>query len=216
MVTGTSLARSPARTNLSCVRRPIRSGMFQSISCRPSLIRSLAIVLLACGTRDLQAQSASTSTPDRSDQAPPLASPAPTTGPLTVCNVRVGPPAKLPPPGSPPVVYVLIPCFQKQGGASVVEPQTYLYYIQAKPSRPSQDVWVTYDATTEATLKQDFRRLWATNFLDDLKIETFDYVFANGVIGKVVLYDMEERQRVKVVDYAGTKQLEATKIDEKL
>jgi outer membrane protein insertion porin family len=111
---------------------------------------------------------------------------------------------------------VLIPCFQKQGGASVVEPQTYLYYIQTKPSRPSQDVWVTYDDTTETSLKQDFRRLWATNFLDDLKIETFDYVFANGVIGKVVVYDMEERQRVKVVDYVGTKQLESTKIDERL
>ena len=114
------------------------------------------------------------------------------------------------------MVYLLMPCFQKQGGSSVVEPQTYLYYMQTKRSLPSQDVWVPYTEETEATLKQDFKRLWATGFLDDLSIETFDYTFANGVIGKVVLYDMEERQRVKVVDYAGTKQLESTKIDEKL
>jgi outer membrane protein insertion porin family len=176
--------------------------MLQSNTRRPNFFHSLAIVILACGARDLYAQ--------------PAPAPAPTDGPLTVCNVSVGPPAKLPPSGSGPVVYVLIPCFQKQGGASVVEPQTYLYYIQAKPSKPSQDVWVPYDESTEVTLKADFRRLWATNFLDDLKVETFDYVFANGVIGKVIVYDMEERQRVKIVDYSGTKQVEATKIDERL
>ena len=160
------------------------------------------MVTLACGARDLHAQSASTETP--------------TPSPLTVCGVPISPPAKLPPADSPPIVYVLVPCFQKQGGSSVVEPQTYLYYIQTKRSLPSQDVWVPYTEATEASLKADFRRLWATTFLDDLKIETFDYTFANGVIGKVILYDMEERQRVKVVDYAGTKQLESTKIDERL
>src|SRR5262249_33451194 len=197
------LARSPARTNLSCVHsdRAV-SGMLQLISRRPNAIRFLAILMLACGARDLQAQTAS--------------APAPTSGPFKVCDVQIPGPAKLPPAGSPPVVYVLVPCFRKQGGSSVVEPQTYLYYIQTKRSLPSQDVWVPYNDDTEASLKADFRRLWATTFLDDLSIETFDYTFANGVIGKVILYDMEERQRVKVVDYAGTKQLESTKIDERL
>ena len=62
----------------------------------------------------------------------------------------------------------------------------------------------------------DFRSLWATNFLDDLSIEVTDYTFPNGVIGKLVKYDIEERQRIKIVDYTGSKQLESTKIDEKL
>ena len=43
-----------------------------------------------------------------------------------------------------------------------------------------------------------------------------DYLFSNGVVGKLVTYDMEERQRIKIVDYTGSKQLESTKIDEKL
>ncbi len=126
------------------------------------------------------------------------------------------PPAKLPPAGSGPVVYQIVPCFAKQGGASVIEPQTYLYYIQVKPSRPSQDVWVPYNEETEKTLLEDFKRLWSTNFLDDLSIDVEDYHFANGVVGKLVVYNMEERQRVKLVDYIGSKKIEQTKIDDKL
>ena len=33
----------------------------------------------------------------------------------------------------PPRSSIIAPCFEKQGGVSVVEPQTYLYYIQLKP-----------------------------------------------------------------------------------
>ena len=65
-------------------------------------------------------------------------------------------------------------------------------------------------------MKEDFKRLWATSFLDDLTIEVKDYAFTNGVVGKMVIYHMEERQRVKIVDYVGSKELEQTKIDEKL
>ena len=36
------------------------------------------------------------------------------------------------------------------------------------------------------------------------------------MIGEIITYDMEERQRVKIVDYTGSKQLETTKIEEKL
>ena len=73
-----------------------------------------------------------------------------------------------------------------------------------------------YDAAAEERLRDDFRSLWATNFLDDLSIEVTDYTFSNGVIGKLIKYDIEERQRIKIVDYTGSKQLESTKIDEKL
>ena len=36
------------------------------------------------------------------------------------------------------------------------------------------------------------------------------------MIGKLVTYNMEERQRVKIVDFTGSKKVETTKIDEKL
>ncbi len=99
---------------------------------------------------------------------------------------------------------------------SSVEAATYLYYIQTRPSLPSQNQWVPYDAAAEERLRADFRSLWATNFLDDLSIEVLDYQFSNGVVGKLIKYDLEERQRIKIVDYTGSKQLESTKIDEKL
>jgi len=133
-----------------------------------------------------------------------------------VCGQQYQPPTKQPTAGSNAVLLAIAPCFEKQGGASVIESQTYLYYIQTRASRPSQDVWVPYNDATEQQIRDDFRRLWATNFLDDLSVETKDYRFPNGVVGKIVVYNMEERQRVKIVDYVGTKQLEQTKIDEAL
>ena len=109
------------------------------------------------------------------------------------------------PPTPPPVVYLFGPCFEAQGGASVIEPETYLYYIQLKPSQPSQGNWTTYDEAAEKTILEDFHRLWNTNFLDNLSIDVENYTFSNGVVGKLVSYNMEERQRVKIVDYVGSK-----------
>ena len=83
-------------------------------------------------------------------------------------------------------------------------------------SVPSANRWVPYDDKIEQIMLGDFKRLWATNFLDDLAVETHDYKFSNGVIGKIVLYNMEERQRVKIVDYVGSKKVEQSKIDEEL
>ena len=152
--------------------------------------------------------------------APPPPSPAPAAAPvaepLKFCGQDVPPPAALPPANSPPVVYLFGPCFEAQGGASVIEPETYLYYIQLKASVPSQNKWETYDEAAEKMILGDFRRLWSTNFLDNLWIEVKDYAFPNGVVGKIVIYNMEERQRVKIVDYIGSKSVETGKIDEKL
>jgi outer membrane protein insertion porin family len=134
----------------------------------------------------------------------------------TICGVPVPPPRSLPPADSGPVVYIIAPCFSKQGGASTVEPETYMYYIQLRPSLPSQNLWIPYDAKAEQTILDDFKRLWATNFLDDLSIEVQDHTLPNGVIGKLVTYHMEERERVKIVSYDGTKKIDRTKIDEKL
>ena len=120
-------------------------------------------------------------------QAPPSASPAAP----TICGNPVPPPLSLPPAGSGPVVYLLAPCFQVQGNISTVEPQTYLYYIQLRPSQPSQNIWVPYNEQTEVMMREDFKRLWGTNFLDDLSIDVQDYTFSNGAIGKLVTYNME-------------------------
>ncbi len=73
-----------------------------------------------------------------------------------------------------------------------------------------------YDESTEQIIREDFKRLWATNFLDDLAIRVEDYKFSNGVIGKMVVYDMEERQRVKIVDYEGLGKVDQSKIEEAL
>jgi outer membrane protein insertion porin family len=99
---------------------------------------------------------------------------------------------------------------------SIIEAQTYLYYIQTPLSRPSDGTWVPYNEQTEESLRADFRRLWATNFLDNLWIETLDRPFPNGVMGKHVIYHMEERPRVKIVDYTGSTKVERTKVDEKM
>ena len=103
--------------------------------------------------------------------------------------------------------------FPRQENVSVIEPQTYLYYIQTKPSRPSENFWSPYD---EKVVLEDFRRLWNTNFLDDLWVDVNDVPYPNGVVGKHVIFNLEERQRVKIVDYVGSKKLEQTKIDEQL
>ena len=138
--------------------------------------------------------------------------------PATICGLTVPPPAKLPPANSPPVLYQIMPCFEKQGGFPVIEANTYLYYIElkARVSLPSADRWTPYSDEIERTILGDFKRLWGTNFLDDLAAEVRDVRFSNGVIGKVVVYNMEERQRVKIVDFVGTRKVDQTKIDEKL
>ncbi|HOC17295.1 MAG TPA: POTRA domain-containing protein [Vicinamibacterales bacterium] len=149
---------------------------------------------------------------------PPAAqqAPAPLSGTITWCGAQVGPPRNLPPADSGPVLYLLGVCFPEQGGVSVIEPETYQYYIQTKRSLPSQNAWVPWDQSVEESIRGDFKRLWGTNFLDNLSIEVTDYQFSNGVVGKLVAYNMEERQRVKVVEYIGSKKIEQTKVDEKL
>ena len=116
----------------------------------------------------------------------------------------VAAPAALPPAGRRRSSGFSQPCFNSQGGVLDVENETYLYYIQLRPSQPSQKTFVWYDEATEQTMLADFKRLWATNFLDDLSIEVTDHTFANGAVGKIVIYHMEERERVKIVDYRDT------------
>jgi outer membrane protein insertion porin family len=172
----------------------------------------LTLVAALAGAAAVPAQTVPATPPTQAptEEAVPL--------PATICGLTVPEPTTLPEAGSPPVMYILMPCFEKQGGSSVVEPNTYLYYIELKGrlSRPSAKEWVRYDESLEQIILADFKRLWATNFLDDLAIDVRDVRFANGVIGKVVVYNMEERERVKIVDYEGLTKIDQTKIDEQL
>lgn len=129
----------------------------------------------------------------------------------SVCPAPAGPP----PAGSTPVICQTELRFHPVN-TSEIEAQTYLYYIQTPLSRPSEKSWVPFNDQTEQSLLADFKRLWATNFLDNLWIETLDKPFANGVMGKHVIYHMEERPRVKIVDYTGSTKIERTKVDEKM
>jgi outer membrane protein insertion porin family len=126
----------------------------------------------------------------------------------TSCNSPdsvVGPPAALPPAGSPPFIWIIELCFDRQGNTSTVENETYLYWIKLSQSLPSQGKFVPYDERAEEQMIADFKALWATKFLEDLSIEVTDHTFENGVVGKMVVYRMEERERVKIVDYRNGK-----------
>jgi hypothetical protein len=56
-------------------------------------------------------------------------------------------------------------------------------------------VWAPYDEAAEKTISEDFHRLWDTRLLVDLRINVTDYTFSNGVVGKIVVYNMTERRR---------------------
>ncbi len=148
--------------------------------------------------------------------APAAAGPALAVVTTTACGNQVAAPAALPPAGSAPFVWILELCFDRQGGSSTVESETYMYYIKFKSSVPSQGIFVPYNEAAEQTALADFRSLWGTNFLEDLSIEVNDFPFPNGVVGKIVTYRMEERERIKIVDYQGSKQIDRTKIEEQL
>jgi outer membrane protein insertion porin family len=177
-----------------------------------AVFRAAAVAALLFFAAPAAAQSQAPAAP----QTPSTAAQGEALPPIPFCGQQAAAPRAQPPAGSPPIVLAFGPCFEGQGGTSVIEPQTYLYYIQLKQSRPSEGVWVPYDDSTEKVIEDDFHRLWNTNFLDNLFVEANDYKFPNGTIGKVIVYNMEERQRVKIVDYVGSKQVEISKIDEKL
>ena len=120
--------------------------------------------------------------------SPPAVAEPSTSSTPTICGMSIPKPAALPPASSGPVVLAIVPCFERQGGASMIDPQTYLYYIRLRPSLPSQGVWVAYDEAARTQMLADFRALWATSFLDDLRVEVIDYLLPNGVVGKLVKY----------------------------
>ena len=79
--------------------------------------------------------------------------------------------------------------------------ETLLFYISTKAG----------DRFDEQRLKDDFRRLWDTGFLDDLILDVRD-----GPGGKVVLFRVVERKRIQIIDYRGSKALTTTNIEDGL
>ena len=83
----------------------------------------------------------------------------------------------------------------------VVDTGTYLFHLQSKEGDP-------YD---EAKVLADYRTLWATGFLSDLKLDVTD-----GEKGKIITFIVKERARVRRVEYRGSKALGETAITDKL
>ena len=79
--------------------------------------------------------------------------------------------------------------------------ETLQFYISSKAGEP-------YD---ERKLRADFKRLWDTGFLDDLRIEAVD-----GPNGKVVSFVVTERRRIQIVDFRGSKELTKSTIEDEL
>lgn len=86
-------------------------------------------------------------------------------------------------------------------GNQRIATETYLYYISVKPGA----------AFDEQQLHDDFRRLWGTGFLNDLKILT-----EKTPAGIEVIYRVDEKPLVKLVEYTGNKKVSKDDIEKKL
>jgi outer membrane protein insertion porin family len=106
-------------------------------------------------------------------------------------------PAQLPPAKSGPILRCM-ELVAHPVNETVVPGETYDFYIKSPRTNSEKGVFAPYD---EATLKADFWNLWRTGFLDNLWIEVIDEPYANGVPGKHVIFHIEERSRIKAVDY---------------
>jgi outer membrane protein insertion porin family len=83
-----------------------------------------------------------------------------------------------------------------------LQKETFLFYISTK-------VGDRYD---ERRLKEDFRRLWDTGFVEDLFIDSRD----SPTGGKIITFRVTERKRIQIVDYRGTKTLTTSTIEDEL
>src|SRR6185295_20188302 len=86
-------------------------------------------------------------------------------------------------------------------GNQFLDSGTLLFYVSTKPGE-------RYD---ERRLKDDYRRLWDTGFLDDLILDVRD-----SPQGKIVVFKVVERKRIQIIDYRGSKALTTTNIEDEL
>ena len=172
---------------------------------RWALVPGLLSLLLAAAV-------AAQAPPPQQQAAPPQTTPTPVG--VEPCE-KLRPESKPPPAGSPP----LVRCMELRAHpVNETYAETYEQQIRAPRSIPEADQWAPYD---EAALLADYDRLWRTGFLDNAWIEVIDEPYANGVMGKHVIFHIEERARVKQVDYVNTEagerlKIDGTRIEEKL
>ena len=106
-------------------------------------------------------------------------------------------PANLPPTDSP----LLIRCMSIVAhpvNELIVPGETYEYHIKTPQTSSANKIFVPY---SESSLIADFNSLFRTGFLDNLWIEVIDEPYPNGVKAKHIVFHLEERSRVKAVDY---------------
>ena len=98
----------------------------------------------------------------------------------------------------------IVPCFEAQGGSSVIEPQTYLYYIQtasrAGRRRASGCRTTRRPRRRSATTSSGCGPPTSSTTCRSRSATTRSRTASSA---SVVIYNMEERQRVKIVDYVG-------------
>ena len=86
-------------------------------------------------------------------------------------------------------------------GNQYLQKETLLFYVSTKAG----------ERFDERRLKDDFRRLWDTGFINDLLLDVRD-----GPKGKLVTFVLQERKRVQIVDFRGGKSVTTTNIEDKL
>jgi outer membrane protein insertion porin family len=121
------------------------------------------------------------------------------------------------PPASSPVLLRCVQLVAHPVNETIVEQETYIYYLKSRGSESGKGLWVPYQ---EDAVKADFWNLWRTGFLDNLWIEVIDEPYKNGVAAKHVVFHIEERSRIKAVDFVakeGSKSsVDVSKIEETL
>ena len=147
-------------------------------------------------------------------QTPPAATPA---AQAPAAQAPAAPqPTRLPPAGSGPLVRFIELRFEPVN-ESLIEPQTYLYYIQTQPSRSGDGVWMPYQRRHRA----DAARGLQAALGDQLPRQPADRgprraATTTASWASAIIFHMEERPRVKIVDYLPGDKVDRTKIDEKM
>lgn len=114
---------------------------------------------------------------------------------VLVCGAPITVSPHVPPVDIGPVVLMATPCLQPPAGGVPSIPAAYRRHIQLQASRPSEGFWVPYDEAAQHVVQADYRRLWETGRLRDLRISVTGHLFSNGVVGKFVTYTIEETDR---------------------
>jgi len=120
----------------------------------------------------------------------------PAAGAGTARGQVLAPSPDAPTPDALPVVESVI-----VSGNQFLQPDTLLFYVSTKPGE-------RYD---ERRLKDDFRRLWDTGFLEDLVLRVND-----TPKGKAIVFQVLERKRIQIVDFRGNKSITNTNIEDEL